>query len=249
MNEEHVLPSAYSSHTSESLLHFDDRPILEYLRLGDDHHPLPSADPITFLQQNQHLKCLPPHILSSFGSITTPKQRTSIPTVRNRRLKFVDSQPLELEFENARDKWPDLWKGPRDWRKIAEREKQDERAWAETRFLNGEKQHVGKLGSLLGEYAEEREAERIRASRRQILEEFIPEEEDSEDSEDAIHTAAPDDSPEEAKANFERLIREHFIYGLLDSHIYSYVDWSDQWDSDNDRFDEERWFDDEEESV
>lgn len=29
---------------------------------------------------------------------------------------------------------------------------------------------------------------------------------------------------------------------------YNSVDWDDQWDVDNDRSDEERWFDDEEES-
>lgn len=231
MTNESIQPSASSSGNSNPQLGFDDKSILGYLRYGAGRRPLPSTDPITFLQQNQHLKRLPPHLLSCFGSITTPQQRTVIPIIRNRRLKFVDSHPAEFEFENAGEKWPDLWRGQQDWRKAAERENRDERRWAETQFLDGEKQHVGKLGSLLGmvwsythstfrlqstgDYAEEREAERVRASGQRVIEDFVPEE-DSDDSDgDAIATA-PEDSPEEVKENFERLIRERFIYGLLD---------------------------------
>ena len=100
----------------------------------------------------------------------------------------------------------------------------DEKIWAERGFLDGEKQHVGKLGGLLGGYAEEREAERMRAERRERAareaEEFIPEEdsESDEDEDDAMNvtTQDPGPSPFEEKIYFERLIKEKFIYGLLD---------------------------------
>lgn len=82
--------------------------------------------------------------------------------------------------------------------------------WEE--FLKGEEKHVGKLASLLGGYEEEREAERIRAVRRELAETTTtPEEEVETESEDA----GEEESEEEKRRSFERIIRERFIYGLL----------------------------------
>jgi len=50
------------------------------------------------------------------------------------------------------------------------------------------------------------------------------------------------------KQDFQRLINERFIYGLLEGANYDSVDWDDQWDQHNLDVDEERWFDEEEES-
>ena len=85
--------------------------------------------------------------------------------------------------------------------------------------MGGAKQHVGKLGSLLGDYEEERAAERFRMERRrrEVEEPFIPEEdEDTSDEEDLVSAPPEEESPEEARLAFERLVRERFIYGLLD---------------------------------
>jgi hypothetical protein len=129
-------------------------------------------------------------------------------------------------------------------------EGQDERDWVQSSFLEGFMKHVGKLGSLLGDYEEEREAERVRVLRRERAAEtaFVPEEDsDSDDEEDdPVIPTDEEMKPEEAKAAFERLVRERFIYGLLDSIDYDAVDWDDQLDSEDDREAEERWFDDDE---
>lgn len=152
-------------------------------------------------------------------------------------------------------------------------EGQDERDWVQASFLEGSTIHIGKLGALLGDYEEEREAERVRVLRRERAAEtaFVPEEDSDSDEEEDSLAVTPDPAdegmkPEEAKAAFERLVRERFIYGLLDvssdfnhnwfmvltiwpmqSVDYDAVDWDDQLDSEDDREAEERWFDDENE--
>ncbi|KAH8119922.1 hypothetical protein DFH11DRAFT_18171 [Phellopilus nigrolimitatus] len=221
---------------------FNNGPILDYLGLPEDYRPLPSLEPIEFLRK--HLRQLPLQLLFTFSVVTTPKQRTLVPTIRNRRLKYTSSQPSNLGFEAARNSWPALWRGRDVGPKRGQGERNDEKEWADSMFLGGHKQHVGKLGSLLGDYAEEREAERLRMQRRSEGNSVPLEDYSDEDSEGE---AILEDSPEEARANFERLIRERFIYGLLDLIDYDVIDWSDQWDSDNEREEEEHWFDDEEE--
>ena len=53
--------------------------------------------------------------------------------------------------------------------------------------------------------------------RRGADEPFIPEEdEDTSDEEDLAPAPPEEESPEEARLAFERLVRERFIYGLLD---------------------------------
>jgi hypothetical protein len=193
--------------------------ILNYLGLPPDHQPNPESDPIRFLSQN--IRIIPKHFAPTFAQATTPKQRTAIPAIRNRRTKFTQSNPTELSFESAKKAWPLLWTGDPSsgGQRRGQAERLEEKHWAEHEFLGGAKQHVGKLGALLGGYEEERAAERFRTERRrrEVEEPFIPEEdEDTSDEEDLAPAPREEESPEEARLTFERLVRERFIYGLLD---------------------------------
>ena len=239
--------------------------ILKYLGYPTGHEPSPTRAPIQFLSQN--IRYLPPHLLQLFSDTTTPKQRASVSAIKNRRLRYMESGPAELSFQAARTTWPSLWQGPEIQSQIRA-EGKEEAEWAKTDFLGGAKQHVGKLGPLLGEYEEERESERIRGVRRQQreYEEALPEEdEDSDDEEAARAVAAEEPTSEEARDLFLRTIKERFIYGLLDvstqdlipeaglnafvqSFDYDSVDWVETWDERTDRDGEEQWFAEEEES-
>lgn len=200
---------------------FEDTPILTYLGLEKDgsYLPSPSKQPIDFLLK--HINHLPPHILLRFSSITTPKQRTAVPSIRNRRLKYVDSNPSELSFASARHTWPTFWPG-RERRGIEEGN--DELEWAETGFIPGMMKHVRKLGPLLRDYEEEREAERVRDIRRAQLaavhDQFIPEEDEDSDEDEPIEPNALEENEADNKVEFERRICENFIYGLLDVCIF-----------------------------
>ncbi|KAF7355474.1 hypothetical protein MSAN_01464200 [Mycena sanguinolenta] len=195
---------------------FNDTRIRAYLALGPDYQPDPKTAPIEFLAL--HLTQLPPHLLLSFSNITTPRDRSKIPAIRNRRFKYTTADPPELQFSNARRTWPLLYDGQE---RRGQQEGEDERDWAAKDFLQGLTKHVNKLGTLLGGYEEEREAERFRALRRAKAEaDFVPEEEsDSEDDDDGAPEPANTETinEPEAKASFERLIRERFIYGLLEA--------------------------------
>ncbi|KAG1806646.1 uncharacterized protein HD556DRAFT_1323271 [Suillus plorans] len=221
---------------------FQDSDILSYLTLPQDYNPLPSVDPIEFLKR--HLHELPPNIIQRFSLVTTPKQRTTITGIRNRRLKFTESRPRSLSFAVARNTWPTLWQG-RERR--GQEEGKEEQEWAKMNFLGGSEQQVGNLAKLLGDMEEEREAERVRfIQRTQANDDFVPEEEsDSEDENDSEYPEIQEpESPQEAQALFERRIRERFIYGLLEGADYDSVDWDEWLDVDDDRNAEERWFDD-----
>ena len=195
------------------MLPFDPSVPLRYLGLPQDHVPHPQADPVAFL--TSHLAHLPPHILQQFGGITSAKQRTIIPMIRNRRLKYTSTKPAELDFQTAKKKWPHMWKGRE---RAGLDEGRDEKDWANHEFLAGRQQHVGKLGNLLGEYEEEREAERARVLRRQVhvRTEFIPEKDESDSEIDETPAVPDEETEEEAIASFEWLVRERFIYGLLE---------------------------------
>ncbi|KIL70241.1 hypothetical protein M378DRAFT_183797 [Amanita muscaria Koide BX008] len=213
---------------------------LNYLGLPSDYAPSPEHEPIAFL--TKHLSQLPPHILNQFSNITTAKQRTLIPTIRNRRLKYTSGMPRELSFDVATTRWPQMWAGRG---RVGREEGEDEKDWANSAFLDGQKQHLGKLGNLLGNYEEEREAERARTLRRQTVslsDDFVPEEEDSESEIEATE----EESEEESRETFERLIRERFIYGLLEDIDYDCVDWDESLEDDREA--EEHWFDEEEET-
>ena len=196
----------------------EDAPVLRYLGLPEDYEPRPSTDPIEFLKR--HLRQLPSALLQPLSSITTPKQRTIVPIIRNRRLKYTKSDPPVFSYNEARKTWPALWKGAPSGTRLGREEREDEKKWANTSFLEGRKQHVGKLGDLLGDYAEEREAEQARAFRRAAAQDFVPEEEEDSDESDGVDGGAShtnvDETEEELRENFERLIQERFIYGLLD---------------------------------
>jgi hypothetical protein len=188
---------------------FDPSVPLRYLGLPLDYVPSPDTDTVAFL--SKYLSHLPPHILAQFGNITTAKQRTMVPTIRNRRLKYTSTMPTELSFHVAQKKWPHMWKGRE---RAGLDEGRDEKEWANHEFLSGQHQHIGKLGNLLGEYEEEREAERTRTLRRAHapVDEFVPEEDESDEEPATSEEVAE----EEAIASFERLVRERFIYGLLE---------------------------------
>ncbi|PPQ77665.1 hypothetical protein CVT25_011100 [Psilocybe cyanescens] len=217
---------------------FDKNPSLKYLGLPENFTPSPETDPITFL--SQYLTRLPPHLLLHYSYITTPKQRSVITSIRNRRLQYVNKNPSELSFDAGRSTWPNLWQGRE--RRGAE-EGAEERSWAQNDFLQGSKQHIGKLGNLLAEYEEEREAERVREIRRNnrdpAEDDFVPEE-DSDSDDDA---PTEPETPEQARASFERLLCENFMFGLLDNIDYDNVDWDETLDREDDREAEERWFD------
>lgn len=197
---------------------FDDASLLTYLGLPNGYQPRPSTEPIEFLRR--HLRQLPPSLLQPLASITTPKQRTIVPTIRNRRLKFTKSDSSVFSYNEARKTWPALWKGPTSGVRPGQEEREEEKRWAESSFLEGQKQHIGKLGNLLGDFVEEREAEQARAFRRAAAQDFVPEEEEESDDSDGIddagNAADVEETEEEARENFERMIRERFIYGLLD---------------------------------
>ncbi|KAH9482559.1 hypothetical protein JR316_0004659 [Psilocybe cubensis] len=214
---------------------FDKNPSLKYLGLAESFEPSPERDPIAFL--SQYLTHLPPHLLLHYSYITTPKQRSVITSIRNRRLQYVNKNPPELSFDAGRSTWPNLWQG-RERRGVEEGN--EERSWAQKDFLHGSKQHVGKLGNLLAGYEEEREAERVREIRRNnrdaVEDDFVPEEDSDEDVPPEVETA------EQARASFERLLRESFIHGLLDNIDYDGVDWDETLDVEDERDAEERWF-------
>jgi hypothetical protein len=227
---------------------FKPGPILSYLDLPQNYTPSPEVEPLEFLSSN--LRLLPPHLLANFSLVTTPKQRTNLLQIRNRRLRYTQSNPSALAYANARSTWPTLWRGTPDRR--GARQAQDgaeEKSWVESDFYGTQKPHVRKLGELLAGYEEERSWERSRIERRRRdEEEFVPEEdEDTDDEEEDEPVTEPEESFEESKEAFERLIRERFIYGLLDSANYDAVDWDESLDVDDDRDAEERWFDDEDE--
>jgi len=186
---------------------FDHKIILAYLGLPPDYEPSPTTSTIQFLRK--HLSQLPPNIVCKFSSITTPKIRTILTPIRNRRLRYVNTHPSDLGFISARNRWPELWEGRE--RRGAE-EGLEEKMWVREEFLKGKEKHVGKLASLLGDYEEEREAERVRAVYRELAETTTaPEEEEEAESEDT----GEEESEEQKRRSFECIIRERFIHGLL----------------------------------
>ncbi|KAF8505696.1 hypothetical protein F5888DRAFT_1651146 [Russula emetica] len=222
---------------------FDTNGVLTYLGLPLDYDPSPDTAPVPFL--TKHLRQLPPNILQRFNSITTPPQRTAVLLIRNRRFNFTQSNPPDFHFPAAMRQWPALWEEPK---RIGQEEAREEKEWADTTFLGGEHQtYVGKLGTLLGGYEEERHSERHRQAKRSRLEDFVPEADESSDSDHDRSSSRPG-TPESAQGLqelFLRQIRERFIYGHLEWDLYDTLDWDDSWDGE-DREAEDRWFEDDE---
>ena len=193
---------------------FDGAQVLSYLALPQGYQPSPESAPVEFLRK--HIRDLPPHLLALFSANTSPKQRTVVPEIRSRRLKYAQSNPPELALVDAKSSWPALWEG-------SERPGTDqgkaEKEWVDTEFLGGSvQQQVGKLGELLRDYEEERESERVRNVRRQRAEyiESLPEEDEESDEDEADLEPIPEPSPAENEEWFLRNVKERFIYGFLE---------------------------------
>ena len=207
----------------------DAQIILKYLDLPPSYTPSPSSDPKSFLEV--HIHHLPPNLLARFASTLNIYERSSLPVIRNRRTQYLQSAPEEYTFEGARKRFPDLWESialasgdsaPRvDVRAAAREGAEDEKKWAEREFLGGTRGQVGKLGTLLGGYEEERvavqerEKRRERAKLREIEKETEEEFEESSDEEELDSPPGPEDLAQ-ARETFTRLVKERFIYGLLE---------------------------------
>lgn len=219
---------------------------LKYLGLPEDYSPSPSTQPVEFLKL--HLAVLPLQVLEPFSTVLTPRQRTAIPLIRNRRTRYaLEGESKELGWEEGRLLEPLLWdnmtssyssrsapSAPRPGIDAG----QDEREWAEKSFIGykgaastsqsnsgPQKGYVGRLGELLAEYEEEREAEHLRSVRRERIAAAMAEQEnaeefdsDSSDDEDELPNPSgleEHESIEEVRRSFERILRERFIDGLL----------------------------------
>ncbi|KAI0682901.1 hypothetical protein BC835DRAFT_1297549 [Cytidiella melzeri] len=225
--------------------------VLSYLGLPDNYNPSPATSPVSFL--TKHLQHLPQNHLSLFSTLVTPRQRSEIPAIRNRRLRYAESQPPEFSGSHAKAAWPTLWQG-KFTVDLGKETAKEEQEWADKDFLDGKAKQVGKFGALLGGYEEERGAELARELRRQQREweESLPEEDEDSDEEDGteeLETEHSEMTAAEADAVFARRVKEKFIYGLLPSVDYDKVDWDEKWEPPLNRDDEERWFDEEEESY
>ena len=195
----------------------DIKAVLSYLGLPEEYEPSPITSPTEFLAK--HLQHLPPNHLSLFSSVIDPRKRSIIPAIRNRRLRYAESEPPELSISNAKATWPTLWQGDSGFTTNIGREKaKEEQEWADKHFLNGTEKQVGKLGALLGGYEEERGAELVRDLRKQRREweESLPEEDEDTDDEIDGTAEVEEMTAQEADALFSRRIKEKFIYGLLD---------------------------------
>ncbi|KAG9050458.1 hypothetical protein FS837_005263 [Tulasnella sp. UAMH 9824] len=247
---------------------FNVAPILKYLSLQADHKPSPRDEPLEFLRD--HLIQLPVEFSRPFSAITTPRQRTQLLRIRNRRTTYACSPQgrKALSWVEARKEDPlayeafmisstgtqgmPLAQDPTDPERAyrrGEEEGAEERKWVKSSFMDGAKGHVGegKLAALLGQFEEEREAERLRDMKREIREreqaqrESEPEEEEDDSEGEESPTNPIYDSAGDARSSFEKVVRDKF---WMD---YDTVDWDDRWDDDG-RDDEEKWFDEEDES-
>lgn len=226
-----------------------------------------------------------PHV-AFFSDLLSPRQRTAVKLIKNRRTQYaLNSNSSALRWDEGRNLEPHIWdsmnagvshstaaatsSNPPPPRPGADAGDQ-EREWVESSFIgyrsapasgsagpSTSKGYVGRLGNLLAEYEEEREADRLRTMRRERAavaamaketEEEFDSDSDSESTEanDDATAADEQESAEEIRSAFERVLRERFIDGLLNWDLYDEVDFSDKWDPD-DRDEEERWFDEEEE--
>jgi len=199
-----------------------------------------SSDPLTFL--STHLPILPTSLLLPFSPIIPPRQRSSIPLIKSRRLLYASSTPPPtiLTARSGRLRWPLLWERlggsslPPPSAEVVEEED-----WVEQGFMPGKegRQHVKKLGGFLRGLEEERELEGVREARRverrldDLGEEFDEEsDEDGELEGETIldgngngtldgRTLGVNGYPgevdqEEVKVAFERKLLELFVDGL-----------------------------------
>lgn len=207
-----------------TLTQYDIERILSYLDLPTTSE-LPTP-PLTFLAE--HISVLPPPLLLPFDEITSPRERTSIPAIKSRRLIYATQTPLpaELHADRGRLRWPLLWErmGGSSLPPPSADVREEER-WVEENFLPGKEnaQHVKKLGGFLRGLEEEREMEGVvmarRAERRldDIGEEFdeeSDEEEEEVDGSGAFPREVEEKNQAEVREAFEKRILELFVDGM-----------------------------------
>lgn len=189
--------------------------------------------PAVFLAD--HIYALPPPLLAPF-SIVTPRQRTSIPTIKSRRIAYAQQIPLptSLTAESARLRWPLLWERlggshlPPPTGDVEEEE-----AWVKDGFLPGEGnvQHVKRLGGFLRGLQEEREMQEVISAKR--------EERKLDEQAEEFDSDSDDESPQQAAVRerqivmrggedqgvvrraFEKKVMELFIDGLDVSRVHT----------------------------
>ncbi|ORX34491.1 hypothetical protein BD324DRAFT_683437 [Kockovaella imperatae] len=225
--------------------------ILTYLDLPQSAG-LPLA-PLNFLRA--HLAQLPYELALPFAKITTPRQRSSIKSIKSRRLIYASSEPkpLELTAERGRLRWPLLWERmggsslPPPSVNVDEEE-----SWVEQNFLPGREnaQHVKKLGGFLRSLEEEREMMEVVAARRverrldDVGEEFDEESDEEEGTTNApgissvpgpnANTMVPpgivvqinQQEQEDVRRAFEKHLTELFVDGL-DTVDYTRIDFAE----------------------
>ena len=197
--------------------------ILNYLSLPPSL-TLPTL-PLTFLSTHLHL--LPISLLLPFSPLVPPRQRSTIPLIKSRRILHASRTPPPplLRADAGRLRWPLLWERlggsglPPPSRGVAEEED-----WVAEGFMPGKegRQHVRKLGGFLRGLEEEREMEGVREARRverrldDVGEEF---EEESDEEETPLRQmnaggGGGEADQEDVKAAFERKLLELFVDGL-----------------------------------
>ncbi|KAK6903870.1 hypothetical protein L486_03443 [Kwoniella mangroviensis CBS 10435] len=245
--------------------------ILSYLDLPpSDILPLP---PIPLL--TQHISNLPPSLLQHF-TFLTPKQLTSIPTVKHRRLLYATSTPTPsiLSVSQGRLRWPLLWErlGGDPLSAINENSQSaiEEEQWVSEGFMNDpnsdreKNQQVKKLGGFLRVLEEERESENVRIAKRMERrlenqgEEFDDSDEDEDESVSFNGKSGQDgrgdrievkENQEEVERVFGKRILEIFLDGM-DTIDYTSIDFLEPPGGDPIALqdEEDRYFDDEEPS-
>lgn len=197
--------------------------------------------PLAFL--TSHLDILPYSLLTPFGRVTTPRQRTTLPAIKRRR--YLYAHPAEgevpplLQADRGRLRWPLLWERlggarlPPPSASVTEEE-----GWVRDNFLPGKDgaQQVKKLGGFLRGLEEEREWEEMGRAKREerklddVGEEFDEESDEGEEegggengqgqstngSAIAAHGSAPVEAEDqdEVRRLFERRLLELFLDGL-----------------------------------
>ena len=181
-------------------------------------------DPLTFLSNN--IYNLPPHLLKYFESVTTPKQRTSIPIIKKRRLNWARSVHSRDTFTADTGRFRD----PSNFEQSLDRDErgyhpshayaQDagakESQWLENESMMSGHAKLGKLGTLLSEYESERDSRGYTQSKASAIR--------NQD------TSTLGKSILSGTDAFERLLLENWVDGVDDKLDYG-IDFDDTYDT------------------
>lgn len=227
-------PGAQRAPTAPAIAEAEAELILKYLDLP--HGTELPTPPLIFLAN--HIYALPPPLLAPF-SIVPPRQRTTIPAIKSRRIAYSQQEPLptQLTAESARLRWPLLWErlgGSHLPPPTADVE--EEEAWVKDGFLPGEGnvQHVKRLGGFLRGLQEEREMEDVRHARRaeskldEQAEEFDSDSDDESPAQASIRerqvAMRGGEDQRVVKRLFEQKVMELFIDGLdVSCHVTGWL--------------------------